>query len=290
MNDTTWFYESDASITKSLALRDVLEAKGYEVAMSRIHNTTADDLDLFEIVSLAANSGADIFFAVHSNATGIARKVNYTLSLYRGYTREAPVVAGSDSLARCVAQQLAGNGITPWTHKPQVAGDWTFYSNWGPKTGLGVLRYNKVPGMLCEGSFHDYIPERARLLNPDYCFLEGWNQSVAIDRYFGRTPAVGGVIAGVVRQAGVPHASGVVLTGRDTTILEDAPLCGAVVELLDAAGAVIAMATTDNLYNGVFVFKNLPAGAYAVQLAGDVQSRQPVTVAANSSAYCEFNR
>lgn len=286
-NDTTWYYESDSNILKGLALRDILKAKGYEVVMSRVHNTTADDLDLFEISSLAANSGADIFFAIHSNATGIPRKINHTLSIYRGNTRE-PVVEGSDSLARCVVNQLFRNQLTPWTHGPQVAGDWTFYSNWGPKTGLGVLRYNKLPGMLSEGSFHDYLPERARLLNADYCALEGWNLSVAIDRYFGRTRGyVNGVIAGVVTTSQL-HADSVAIKGPRIEIVEAAPACGVKVELLDASHKVLSSYTTDNLYNGVYVFKALKPGRYFVRLAGNPGSERPVTLAPNASAYCNF--
>ena len=86
-----------------------------------------------------------------------------------------------------------------WTHKERSRGDWSFY-DWGYKVGLGVLRFNKLPGFLSEGSFHDYLPERERLFSDNYCWLEAWNQSLGIDEYFGRKGKFkNGVIAGTIR-------------------------------------------------------------------------------------------
>ena len=94
VQDTVHYYESNSNLTKGLALQEILQNKGYETALSRKTNTTEDDLDLFEIVSLAANSGADIFFSIHSNATGIEKRINFPLGLFRGWDGE-PAVDGS---------------------------------------------------------------------------------------------------------------------------------------------------------------------------------------------------
>ena len=92
------------------------------------------------------------------------------------------------------------NEATVWSHKERSRGDWSFYPEWGYKVGLGVLRYNKLPGALIEGSFHDYLPERERLLSDNYCWLEAWNYSQGLDEYFHKYGKYkNGAIAGVIR-------------------------------------------------------------------------------------------
>ena len=66
------YYESDSNLKGAMAMKDILRSRGYEVFMSRVNNTTDDDLNLFEIHQLALNSGADVFFAIHSNSSGSA--------------------------------------------------------------------------------------------------------------------------------------------------------------------------------------------------------------------------
>jgi hypothetical protein len=199
VQDTMHYYESNSNLTKGLALQEILQNKGYEAVISRVTNRTEDDLDLFEIVALAANSGADIFFAIHSNATGTKNCVTFPLGLYRGWDGE-PAVEGSLDLSKAVMKYAYKNELPVWTHNERSRGDWSFY-DWGYKVGLGVLRFNKLPGMLSEGSFHDYLPERERLFNDSYCWLEAWNQSLAIDRYFlkDKKPLQLGCVAGLLR-------------------------------------------------------------------------------------------
>lgn len=62
------YYESDSNLKGAMAMKDILRSRGYEVFMSRVNNTTDDDLNLFEIHQLALNSGADVFspfIAIH---------------------------------------------------------------------------------------------------------------------------------------------------------------------------------------------------------------------------------
>jgi N-acetylmuramoyl-L-alanine amidase len=261
--DTIHYYESNSNLTKGLALEEILQNKGYETAISRRTNNTEDDLDLFEIVSLAANSGADIFFSIHSNATGIEKRINFPLALYRGWDGK-PVVEGSLKLAEAVMKQAATNQLAVWTHDQRSRGDWSFYPDWGYKVGLGVLRYNKLPGMLSEGSFHDYLPERERLLNDNYCWLEAWNQSVGIDEYFGRKGKFkNGVIAGTVRWTDRKRQDDDQrLFGED----ELKPVNGALLRLYTGRGVLSRIYTLDIYDNGVFVFTNLPKDKYKLEL------------------------
>ena len=260
--DTLHYYESNSNLTKGLALVEILKNKGYETAISRKTNYTEDDLDLFEIVALAANSGADIFLSIHSNATGIEKRINFPLGLYRGWDgKEA--VEGSLKLSDLVMKYAAKNALAVWTHKERSRGDWSFY-DWGYKVGLGVLRFNKLPGFLSEGSFHDYLPERERLLNDGYCWLEAWNQSLGIDEYFGRKGKFkNGVIAGTVRWADIERVD------EDDRVFDEdklLPIDGALIRLYNGRGALCRTYTTDNLDNGVFVFTNLPKDKYKIDL------------------------
>ena len=260
--DTLHYYESNSNLTKGLALEEILQNKGYETAISRTTNTTEDDLDLFEIVALAANSGADIFFAIHSNATGTQNRVNFPLGLYRGWDGK-PAVEGSLQLSEAVMRNLYLNDVAVWSHKERSRGDWSFY-DWGYRVGLGVLRYNKLPGMLSEGSFHDYLPERERLFCDNYCWLEAWNQSIGIDEYFGREGKFkNGVIAGAVRWEDTPRRD------QDQRVFgEDRlkPLNGALLRLYNSRGVLARIYTLDNRDNGVFVFTNLPKDKYKLEL------------------------
>ena len=261
--DTLHYYESNSNLTKGLALEEILTNKGYEVAMSRRTNTTEDDLDLFEIVSLAANSGADIFFSIHSNATGIVKRINFPLALYRGWDYQ-PVVEGSLKLSEAVMKYAAQNELAVWTHEKRSHGDWSFYPEWGYQVGLGVLRYNKLPGMLSEGSFHDYLPERERLLNDSYCWLEAWNQSLGIDEYFGRSKKFkNGVIAGTVRWTDLFREDE---DGRLFDADRQRTVNGALLRLYNDRGALNRIFRTDDLDNGVFVFTNLPPQKYKLEL------------------------
>ena len=261
--DTIHYYESNSNLTKGLALVEILTNKGYETAISRKTNYTEDDLDLFEIVALAANSGADIFFSIHSNATGIEKRINFPLGLYRGWDGQ-PAVDGSLDLSQAVMKQAVKNALAVWTHNERSRGDWSFYPEWGYRVGLGVLRYNKLPGMLSEGSFHDYLPERERLLNDSYCWLEAWTQSLGMDEYFGRKGKFkNSVIAGTVRWSDLQrHDEDKRVFGEDELL----PINGALLRLYNGNGALSRVYTTDKMDNGVFVFTNLPPDKYKLEL------------------------
>ncbi len=285
--DTVAYYESDSNLGVGNALVDILKKKGYDVYTSRVNNGTCDDLDLFEICQLAEDSGADMFFCIHSNDTGTDARVNFPLALYHGWTGR-PVTPGSDSIASYVMRRLYASKATCWSRVPMISGDWTFYPHWGYRTGLGVLRYNKLPGMLSEAVYHDYLPERERLLNKDYNWLEGWLHSQAIDEYFGRLGNYGkGAIAGIVRYSQQLRVD----SAETKTYGDDAhqPVSGARVHLLDGKGRELRQYVTDHLNNGYYVFRDLEPGNYTVTVDGAATRSYPVTVVANGSTYCNVS-
>ena len=96
--DSAGSWESKSNLRKGLALREILQKKGYKTSISRVTNTTADDLALSTIVALCNQSGADVFYSIHSNATGTSSVTNFPMVFYRGYTG-SPQVANADVLA-----------------------------------------------------------------------------------------------------------------------------------------------------------------------------------------------
>ena len=287
--DSAGSWESKSNLRKGLALREILQKKGYKTTMSRVTNTTADDLALSTIVALCNQSGADVFYSIHSNATGTSARSNFPMVFYRGYTG-SPQIANADVLAADLEPYLYASQSTVWTNNYQIWGDWSFRPEWGTQ-GYGVLRGNRAVANLSEGSFHDYIPEAYRLLSFYYCWMEGWNISLGADKYFGRLDNYNlGVVTGNVRDDRIHRlqecAQPFIVYGDDNLM----PIHGALVRLLDQAGNEVQRCVTDTLRNGIYVFKYVTPGNYTVEVSTPLHFTQskPVTVEANAPTYQNF--
>ncbi len=281
--DPNGYWESNSNLEKGLSLKALLEAKGCNVDMSRVTNTTADDLGLSVISGLANDSGADIFFSIHSNATGTANRVNFPLMLFRGKD-DMPIIPDSKVLSELLFPHLISNEATVWTQtSTNVRGDWSFYPSWGT-SGLGVLRELQIPGMLSEGSFHDYIPETYRLMNKDFCWLEAWHFLKAIDDYWSFAPETKGIIAGVLYDERFQRDVNYIMFARDIML----PVSDAKVTLYDESGTTeLQSYLTDKLYNGFFLFKDLEPGKYIIKMTSETHEPKEaeVTVTANKVSY-----
>jgi len=287
--DSAGSWESKSNLRKGLALREILQNKGYKTTMSRVTNTTADDLALSTIVALCNQSGADVFYSIHSNATGTSSVANFPMVFYRGYTG-SPQIPNADVLAADLEPYLYANQSTVWTSNYQIWGDWSFRPEWGTQ-GYGVLRGNYAVANLSEGSFHDYIPEAYRLLSLAYCWMEGWNISLGADKYFGRLDNFGqGVITGNVRDDRIKrlqeNPQPFIVIGDDNLM----PIGAATVRLLDMEGNEVQRCMTDTLRNGIYVFKYVEPGTYNVEVTepSHFSQTQTVTVAANEPTYQNF--
>lgn len=286
--DTTGFWESNASLKKGFALQEVLKKKGYKTAISRVRNEEEDDLNLSTIVALCNATGADVFFSLHSNATGAGDgyRINFPLGLYRGYTGQ-PIVEHSDELTAILQPFLYANKATVWTSNYAIYGDWTFYPDWNNQ-GLGVLRGNNSVAMLQEGSFHDYIPEAQRLNNDGYCWVEGYNVALATDKYFGRESVLNtGILTGCLRDDRILRTNTFVMHGVDVR----ESINNATVRLLDASGNEVARTTTDNENNGIYTFKYVTPGTYTVEAseAEHFTVSKQVEVPEGAPVYCNFD-
>ncbi len=283
-NDSLGYWESKSNLYKGLHMYHILDSLGAKPMLSRIKNTEADDRSLSGIAAEANQFGADLFFSIHSNA---GEDVNYPLMLYREQVIGTPRYPENITLSEILGKTLYSNQLPVWTNPLQIAGDLTFYDKmW--KGGLGVLRTLYVVGLLSEGGMHEHRPEAYRLMNDDYWWLEAWHFVHAIMEYFDTEDRfVTGNVAGIVyddhnlREKDMPVAF--TRHGRDIY----APVNGCLIELIDAQGTTVQRRTTDNMYNGVFVFRNVAPGKYTLRTThGEYyQSEAAVEVKANEVTY-----
>jgi N-acetylmuramoyl-L-alanine amidase len=250
------FWESEGNLTKGLFLREIMVNLKATVFMSRTTNTTADDLPLSSISAMANAANADFFLSIHSN--GFDGSQNQPLMLFRGYDNQ-PVYPESKVIAGIIWDKIYEKGNC-WTNSSKwVKGDWTFYPDWGTQ-GLGVLRGLTMPGVLSEGSFHDYIPESWRLRNPDFLHHESWAFVRALTEHENVTPVSKGLITGIVRDS-LRSPSWYFKPGTKDKSL---PLNNVHVRLIPGNKSY----TVDSLNNGFFMFDSLSPGPYKLIFEG----------------------
>lgn len=314
MPDTLGFYESNTNLWKGLYLRDKLqEVGGYTVIMSRTANGPAGSTStsnnqynkkLSEICEEVEANNIDYFISIHSNATTEGTSTNYPIILYRG-TDATERVTGSKARANASWDRLVEINkygfeyYTSYSNSRNVRGVTSFYGS----DFLGVLKHS-APGFLSEGYFHTYQPSRHRALNPDWCCQEGLRYFRGIVDYFGTTKDTRGYIMGAVRtkEKSISHS---LYTYNSKSNDKYAPIHGAKVVLRNASGQVIKTDcyhyvkrmlknqdyyTTDNNYNGIFVFENLAPGQYTltVHAQGYKDFTQSLIISANATTYTEI--
>jgi len=252
----TKFWESEANLEKGLYLKGLLENKKAKVFTSRIGNSSKDDLDFAVIDEMANAANVDFFISIHSN--GGSGLINYPLVLYRGSDKQA-VYSGAKAFADTLWQKLYENGRF-WTRSnPNVRGDLSFYSDWG-KLGLAALRTLAVPGVLSEGSFHDYLPESWRMRNNDYLHHESWAIYRSLESYFEVKPIKKGIAAGVLRDAQSKAAWKVPKGSSD----ELQPINNLSITLKPGNRVY----SIDSWNNGFFYFEGLNPGNYTLLVDG----------------------
>ncbi|MDR3219399.1 MAG: T9SS type A sorting domain-containing protein [Dysgonamonadaceae bacterium] len=299
------FWESKSNLVKALALKEMLEAAGATVIISRTDNTSGvrdqsyhpgvnltggGDRDLSEIAEEANANNVDHFISIHSNAMGTANSLtNHLLFLYHG-DDGVPTVAESLPMAQSAGPIQQNNPLTVWQNTAaSIRGDFTFY---GDRVGLGVLRPLTVPGFLSEGSFHDYAPETHRLCNNDYCKLEALRMFKHFHAYFHRDMPAAATVAGWVKSENerVDVLEQPKFVFRAATDDQWKPINGAKVTLLDESGQnTLQTYTTDGWYNGIYAFYNLAAGNYKVRVeaTGYESKTVDVTAIASEIAYAK---
>ncbi len=164
-------------------------------------------------------------------------------------------------MAQLEWNELITNSNLYWPYSSSyIKGDWSFYPQWGTQ-GLGVLRYLNMPGVLSEGSFHDYYPESWRLQNLDYRKCEARNLADAIVNYFGEPGFTTGFITGVARDPYVNTDYYWIAGSNDEKI----PVNEYTATLLPLNKVYQA----DTMNNGVFFFDSIAPGNYQVVFQAD---------------------
>ncbi len=300
--DTLGFYESNTNLWKGFYLRDKLVSAGHTVVMSRTANGgthqasgSTNDKPLSVICTEVNTFGADLFISIHSNAANTSESnVNYAVIFYR--------LDGAKTFASAVWQkhiELFDLGIEPRSY------NWSGSNpNTQQSSNYGVLKHSS-PGILSEGYFHTYQPSRHRALNPDWCCQEGLRYFRGIQSYLGKPAETKGYIMGYVRtkEKSLNQTYYQKSLCRDNDIYM--PINGAKVQLRDANGNIVPTDcypyvarklrnqnyyTTDNNYNGVFVFSNLTPGKYTLTVYknGYADYTETLTVTADKTTYTQI--
>ena len=317
VGDTTGFWESNTNLWKGFALNEKLQAAGLQTLMSRTENgpypyvygDESIDKPLLDLGEEAEWWGATHYISIHSNAGPEGYDgsfANYPLYIYKGYDG-APSNWASEDMAYSSIMRLYEifddeDGPEPTTYyspsNPNVRGSSDFYGY-----TLGALNHS-VHGYLTEGYFHTYSPARHRALNPDWCRQEGVRYFRGIMDYYGYSGETVGYVMGYVRSMTemFSHSYYVPMPGRYD---EFKPINGAKVVLRDPQGNIVKCNcypyvkrmlknqdyyTTDNNYNGVFLFENLKPGTYsiAVHANGYKDYTGSITVYADRTVYPEI--
>lgn len=186
-----------------------------------------------------------------------------------------------------------------------IKGDLTFGYGYkkpsdGTKTGpYGVLK-NNTAGFLVEGYDHTYRPAMHRAMNDDVCRHEGELYAKGISDYFGWGKKDSyGKIYGVVRDHSVVETNNyykIAITTTDANktinpIDNKQPLNDVKASLYDSSGKLIDTYTTDDEWNGVYMFKKVAPGTYTIKhsLDGYKEVTKTVTVVANETNYIDID-
>ncbi len=292
----TDFWESESNYYKGVWLKQLLEAQGATVILTRpnkdsIYNNSSDSDEptLTARWQLANSNNVNWFHSIHSNA--FDGKTNYTMVLLKENisTRQAAFPAAIDMSADIYNNIRARDRTSSsgGNIKTGVYLDYTFYG--GPNGGynLGVLSGLAMPGELSEGSFHDYFPETRRLMNNDYRKNEAY-----------------GILNGILQYFGVPFDTlGVICGTQVDKSLSNKPINNVVVHLLSQGGflSVDKIYHGDNFNNGYFFFDSLSSGNYSVVFETPgfpndtvhvtiASSRNPVTSTEPSASAIQISR
>lgn len=302
--DTCGFFETNTNLWKGLATLQLLADYGFKydptlnqkpegaeeelyrwgaardmsqgLVMSHVKNGVSRNIN--EIAEEVEMNNFDYFISIHSNAHVDGTVTNYPAMFVRG-ENGTQSVPGSVEALRVIWPYAYSNEHSCWSNysmsNPALyydidfwGGDHVIVTHPNGQTYKGyyaVLRHG-VPGMLCEGYFHTYQPARHRAMNPDVCAIEGEAYARGIAEYYNVPQENTGDLYGIVRDL---HERFRHKYYNASASSPDAykPLNGAVVTLYDEAGNVVATKTTDNEWNGAFVFRKLTPGQYTISVS-----------------------
>lgn len=178
----TGLREAEVNLRVALILRDLLEASGAVVFMTRREDVCLhpkDDEDLRLRAEVANRNNCDLLLSIHHNAG--PPEANYSSVWYHGDVDHSPA---SLDVGRHVAAALMDELRLPQQLEVPVLSDRLIF----PRSGFRLLRLAQVPAILCESSFHSNPEEEERLRDPDYNRREARALFTGLARY-----ALGGI-------------------------------------------------------------------------------------------------
>lgn len=200
----TGLREAEVNLRVALFLRDMLEAAGAQVFMTRtedIYLAAGDDEDLRLRTKIANDNKVDIFLSIHHNASS-REDANFVSIWYHGGVDHSPA---SLDISRHLAVSLIDTLRLPETSVSPLLSDQQMYSN-----GFAVLRRAEVPAVLAECSFYSNREEEQRLRHPDYNRREAHALFIGLARY---------AYYGIPRATLVEPADGVVRADGDRKVI-----------------------------------------------------------------------
>mgnify|MGYP002514889450 FL=1 len=306
-NDTCGFWESNTNLWKCWYFEKKLKDVGYTVKKSRNSCFYGSNRELHVIAQESQSFGSDYFVSVHSNAHDLGKTTNYPSFFIKGYTGNETSpgsIAGCKSMWPYIWDIWAGgmeyNTAYSATNMAIIGG--MSMNGWD----YGVLNYQSRPSTLAEGYFHTYQPACHRALNTDWCRQEGLRFARGIKKHFGTAGESKGYIMGYIRTKEKEINQKYYDTSRRYNDVYY-PINGAQVVLRNEAGDIIKtdnydyaksdapnrnkdLYTTDDEYNGVFVYDDLTPGKYTIHVyaSGYKNYEQTVTVTADKTTYTQI--
>ena len=317
--DTTDFFESNTNLYKCFALFEKLIEYGMpfdrtknqtnsnpnrigaaldlsqtNLVMSRVKtgpypyqtvNGVSPDKDndfhrpLSEIAAECESWNADMFISVHSNANVDGDNINYLYFCLDGYGSDANKNATSTKMSEAGWNHRILDRHTQWSHYDNKVGAGTVKI---AAQKLGVLNHS-VPGYLVEGYFHTYQPARHRAMNFDVCRTEGVDYARGVADYFGWNKESYGIIYGIVRDK-TEQFSHTYYNPKAGSPDVYKPLNNVEVILKNSSGQVVEKYTTDDEYNGAFVFKKVQPGNYTIEFSHSEYKNTVYSSTSGSSA------
>ena len=294
--------QSNSNLARLGAALDLSQTN---IVMSRVKNGPyphdgssygAYSRPLSEIATEVENWGADVFISIHSNAITEGSTTNYPIYLYRGYDNNVYAGDSKNIAAKCWQYSIENPHMmwTNYTNSTNIRGDISFWNETYTTTingytyygYYGVLRHG-TQGFLVEGYFHTYQPARHKAMNWDVCRIEGAGYAKGFRDYFGAGNAVGtGDIYGILRDADETFTHTYYIPNANTDD-KYKPINGATVTLKKPDGTVVKTYTTDDEYNGAFVFNKITPGTYTLEFSHEDYkvSTQQVSVTADKVVY-----
>lgn len=194
--------ESDLNLAVSLRLRDILEAAGAQVILTRGRDVALDPsalgADLSARPAMAHAASADVFVSVHHNATAGGGDSANNLEVYYKLGEDGPSLdlgqCLTESLARWLRQDQHAKRLLPGNYR--------------------VLRDARIPAVLLESFYLTAPQSAAALAKPEMQEKEARAIAAGLARYFSLDPPRNVVVEPRERDGGRLHELAVRYDGK----------------------------------------------------------------------------